>query len=249
MPVITFLGTASAVPNQDSENTHLVVSTAEDLILIDAPGNPVRRLEQAGFSPQALTGLILTHFHPDHVNGAPLLLMDLWLLGRRHPLPVYGLAEVLERLERNMALYDWETWPNFYPVQFLPVPADEMSLVLETNELIVQASRTQHMIPSLGLRFTSRRSGKWVAYSSDTAPCEQVLHLAQGAELLIHEAAGPANGHASAAQAGEIAQRAAVNRLLLIHYRANEAEQLLKDAQSTFSGTVGLAQDFQRFEF
>lgn len=249
MPVITILGTASAVSNQHHENTHLAVSTDQDLILIDAPGNPVRRLEEAGLSPAALTALILTHFHPDHVSGAPLLLMDLWLLGRRRPLPVFGLAGVLQRLEQNMALYEWETWPNFYPVQFLPIPESEMSLVLETDEVIVQASPVQHMIPCLGLRFTARRSGRAVAYSSDTAPCDQVVRLAQGAELLIHEAAGPANGHTSAAQAGEIAQRAGVRQLLLIHYRQSEAGHLLEQAQSTFRGPVGLALDFQRFEF
>jgi len=110
MPKITFLGTASAVPNADHQNTHLVIEGGEQVVLVDCPGNPFVRLNQAEIDPLSITDLILTHFHPDHVSGLPLLFMDLWLMKRKAPLAIYGLASVLDKCKKMMELYDWEDW-------------------------------------------------------------------------------------------------------------------------------------------
>ena len=95
-------------------------------------------------------------------------------------------------------------------------------------------------------------SGLVVAYSCDTAPCDSVARLAQGADLLIHEATGAVpGGHSSAAQAGEIATRAGAKRLCLIHYQVwggVDPGALIPEAQSTFAGPVGLVQDFMEFD-
>jgi ribonuclease Z len=106
------------------------------------------------------------------------------------------------------------------------------------------------MIPNIGLRIEFLQK-KVVAYSSDTEPCPAVIQLAQGAEVLIHEAAGNSPGHTSPAQAGEIAQEANVKSLYLIHYPAREArsESLIAEAASTFDGQVVLAEDFMKLEF
>ncbi len=105
MTTITFLGTANAVPNKDHQNTHFLVESNEHLLMVDCVGNPVVRLEQAGINPLDLTGLVLTHFHPDHVSGVPLLMLDLWLMGRNKPLPIFGLHDVIVRFEQMMSLF------------------------------------------------------------------------------------------------------------------------------------------------
>ena len=66
--------------------------------------------------------MILTHFHPDHVSGLPSLLLDMWLMGRKDPLTIYGLAYTLERMEKLMEAYDWASWPGFFPVEFCTHP-------------------------------------------------------------------------------------------------------------------------------
>ena len=106
---ITFLGTANAVPNKQQQNSHLIVELSGRKLLIDCVGTPVVRLQEAGINPLAITDLILTHFHPDHVSGVPLLLMDLWLLGRKESLAIYGNHDVLQRVDEMMGLFRWET--------------------------------------------------------------------------------------------------------------------------------------------
>ena len=75
MPKVIILGSSNAVPSKDHENTHLVIIGKERTILVDCVSNPVVRLEQAGVNFNDLTDIVITHFHPDHVSGVPLLWM------------------------------------------------------------------------------------------------------------------------------------------------------------------------------
>ncbi|MBU0510457.1 MAG: MBL fold metallo-hydrolase [Chloroflexi bacterium] len=251
MSKLIILGSANAIPDEKHENTHLVLAGEKCQLLIDCVGNPLVRLRQAGLDIDDLTGMILTHFHPDHVSGVPSLLMSLWLLGRRKPLIIYGLGHTLDRVEKVMGLYEWEDWPNFFPVTFCRLPAEEISLVMENDEFRIFSSPVRHLLPTIGVRIESLHTGKIMAYSCDTEPCSQVIKLAEGVDVLIHEAAGPSPGHSSAAQAGETAQRAQAKSLYLIHYPTGDfaSQSLVKDAQKKFPGNVELAEDFMELEF
>ena len=89
MQKVIILGSSNAVPSRDHENTHMAIIGNGRSILVDCVSNPVVRLEQAGVDFNELTDIIITHFHPDHVSGVPLLLMDMWLMGRTKPINIY----------------------------------------------------------------------------------------------------------------------------------------------------------------
>jgi ribonuclease Z len=199
----------------------------------------------------SLTDLILTHSHPDHVSGVPLLLMNMWLMGRHHPLNIYGLDHTLNRIEVMMGTYSWDEWPNFFPVVFYRLPANEKTLVLECEEFRIFSSPVRHLIPAIGLRMELKRYEKVVAYSCDTEPCAELVRLATGADVLIHEAAGGALGHTSAAEAGEVARQAEVGELYLIHYPTGKyaSGDLVAEAKRYFQGPVRLAEDFMTLDF
>lgn len=251
MTRLVFLGTANAVPNERQENTHLILIGQERTVLVDTSANPIVRLRQLGVDPLSLTDVILTHFHPDHVSGLPLLLLDSWLLGRTAPLQIYGLGYTLDRADQMMALYGWEHWPNFFPVNFVRLAEAELAPVLACAEFSISASPVRHIIPNIGLRVEFHASGQALAYSGDTEPAPEVIGLAHGVDVLIHEATGAEHGHSSAAQAGAIARQAEVGRLILVHYDAEAAaaQGLVELARSAFPGEVELAQDFQELQF
>ncbi len=248
MSKITFLGTASAVPNKFQQNTHFIVESNDHVILVDCTGNPVVRLEQAGIDPLSISDLFLTHFHPDHVSGVPLLLMDLWLMGRKKPLSIFGLTVVINRMEQMMQLFDWETWEELYPIEFHRLPNNEKMHIMNLADLQVFASAVDHMIPTMGFRMDL--SDGSLCYSSDTAPSDAVVRLAKGADILIHEATGAGIGHSSAEQAGEIGQKAGVPNLVLVHYSSlDDAEDLVTRARTCFSGDVLAAYDLMTISF
>lgn len=248
MAELIVLGTANSVPSADHANTHLAVRGEAGTILIDCVGTAVVRLERAGINLDDIQDIILTHFHPDHVSGLPLLLMNMWLLGRQSPLRIYGLNHCLRRVEDMMSSYQWENWPEFFKVSFHRLPESESELVLENQDVRIFSSPVHHLVPTIGLRLESANSGRQIAYSCDTEPCDEVARLAAGADVLIHEATGSSPGHTSAFQAGEIAARSEVGELLLIHYPVHPEvdPNLVADASERYQGPVAMAEDFMR---
>lgn len=250
MVKIVVLGSASAVPDEKHANTHFAIKSKNRLILVDCVGYPLVRMQQAGLDYEELTDLFLTHFHPDHISGVPSLLMNMWLLGHRKPLNIYGLRATLDRLEQLMDAYGWDEWPNFFPVTFNRLPEEQMTLAMDDADFRVFTSPVRHLVPTMGLRIEARKIDKALAYSCDTEPCIEVEELASEVDVLIHEATGEANGHSSAFQAGEVAQRANAKSLYLIHYssRNGNVETLVPDAKRSFSGKTILTKDFMEIQ-
>jgi ribonuclease Z len=247
---LIILGSSNAIPDAEHENTHMALVGRERTVLIDCVNNATVRLPKAGLEFDRVTDLILTHFHPDHVSGVPSLLMSMWLLGRKQPLTIYGLAYTLDRMEKLMEFYDWATWPHFFPVTFNRLPEIEMAPVMACDEFRIFASPVHHLVPNIGLRVEFPETGKVLTYSCDTEPCHEVVRLASGANILIHESSGATLGHTSAEQAAEIARQAEVGALYLIHYPTgkNDTSTLVPEAKRKFAGPVALAEDLMTIE-
>ncbi len=250
MPKLVVLGTSDAVPDENHDNTHLLLLGEQRRVLIDAASNPVMRLRRIGIEPNSITDIIMTHFHPDHVSGIPLLLMNMWLLGRDQLLNLYGLEHCVRLMEQFLDAFEWSRWLEF-PVEIKRLREMKMTPVLESSDFRITSFPVKHFVPTIGLRFEFPKSGKVLAYTCDTAPTANVVWLAQGADILLHEAAGASSGHSSAAQAGEMARLAGVKQLYLIHYPTGEfdSKSLVREAQGNFEGPVALAEDFMEFSF
>lgn len=249
MAKIIILGSAGGVPDVNHEGTHLAILSGDKTVLVDCAGNPLARMKQAGIELDSIDDLILTHFHPDHVYGVPMLIMGMWLLKRKKPLTVHGLKRTLSRLRQTMKLYDWENWPGFYSVNFHEIPARPGEKVLETPDIRIFSSPVVHLIPTIGLRIEFIPEKRSAAYSCDTEPCSSVMKLAQGVDVLIHESMGEGKGHTSPQQAGEIAAKSGAKQLYLIHYPVSiPGDEWIKRAGFAFSGPTTLAEDFMKIE-
>ncbi len=93
------------------------------------------------------------------------------------------------------------------------------------------------------------RAGRLVVYTGDTRPCESVVDVAEGADLLVHEATfseeekdrAQETDHSTAAQAAQVALAAKAKRLVLTHLSARYSaapEILLREAKEVFADTV-----------
>jgi len=252
MARIVILGSSNAVNDAQHDYTHfLLIGERDTPILVDAGSNPLGKIKDLGVDDEALQDIILTHFHPDHVSGVPNMMMHMWLLGRQAPMRFYGLHHCINRTEDMMSGYGWQEWPNFFPVAFHRVSDRNNAKVMENDDFRISAWPVDHFVPTIGLRIENKVTGNVLAYSCDTAPTPSLHELADGADMLLHEAAGAGPGHSSARQAGQLATEVGAKSLYLIHYEVWNAdpEPLVAEAEETYNGPVILCKDLDEFEF
>ncbi|MGE4439786.1 MBL fold metallo-hydrolase [Achromobacter sp.] len=151
-----------------------------------------------------------------------------------------------------------------------PAPPMEPFEVWRDARVTVSAILVPHglVYPNFAYRFDTA-SGS-VVFSGDTALSPNLVKLARGADILVHEAIDPAwvdhivgpkpwdarqqalarqllEAHATPQQAGEAATRAGVRKLVLSHLVPGDApaDHWLR-ARETFAGPVVLGQDLMR---
>lgn len=248
-----FLGTSGAVPSLRRDNTSLVFAGGDESVLVDCGGSPIQKLLLAAVNPQSVTRVVITHLHVDHSYGLPSLVRGLALMGRRSALRINCREEHAEPLRDLLRVFHILDRADLFPLLFEPVPALPRVAVGRTGPFTLTASPNAHgPMPNLALRVDAAGAPS-VVYSSDTEPCEAVVELARGADTLVHEATFAEGDtarhgvHSTARQAGEIAARAGVRRLILAHIdpRHHDATAALADeAQRSFDGEVEIAEEF-----
>jgi len=101
------------------------------------------------------------------------------------------------------------------------------------------------------------RKGLKITYGVDTRPCERVIELASGSDLLIHDGMFSSDaserareyGHSTVVEAAKIAKRSHSRNLALTHFSAIYADtsQLLAEAKAIFPKTI-VAEDLRSLE-
>lgn len=99
------------------------------------------------------------------------------------------------------------------------------------------------------------RPGRRLVISGDTRPCADVAALAEGADLLIHEATFLASdeelartaGHSTAAEAAQVARDGGVRHLCLNHLSSRyQPDAVAHEAEAVFTPTT-VTEDFDMF--
>jgi ribonuclease Z len=259
MPTLTVLGTAGAVSDGRRDNVSFVVTCNSFHVLCECGGSAAHKLAKVGTPYEALEDVIITHTHVDHFYGLPALIFSMRYRDQQRmaPLNIYcpepSIADIQTVLEA-FGLLDGK----FFPLLFHGIPLQERALVLENERVIITATPVAHApdVPTCGIKIHERISGKTIVYSSDTGPSENLIRLAQGADLLFHECAGLSKHpipplHSNAAQVGHIARQAGVKRLVLLHLDmvCNDApEAIIAEVWQEFPGDVSVASDFDEYE-
>lgn len=243
--MLTILGGGGWFPAYERQTACALLRDGESAVMIDAGSGVGRLIER----PELLDGIrrldiVLTHFHLDHIIG----LAYLPAIGVSAHTTVWGPGSLLYGIATG-ELLDRVSHEPFHPVPLADqeivvrdVPAGEFEL----GEFRIATRRQdRHSAPSLGLRF-----GDEFAWITDTAYDPGSESFATGCRLLAHEAwftqAAPRNAdiHSSSAQAAQVASKAEVEQLLLIHLPpfTRSVDAVLVEAEAGFPD-VRLAHD------
>lgn len=265
---ITFLGTGVAT-NEERYKTCIFVPLDEsNNLLLDVGGGTeiLTQFAKAKIDPVCVNHIFITHTHFDHCLGLPALLFYI-AVDRKEEMPeemrvysnkriIYDLKELL-RIAGAGVLNRWGEkliWVETKP--------ERLVKVTENCSLIAFPAKGRAELNEEDLSCLIKRSEfkKTILFTGDTAPNEYLEKHAQGVDVLIHEATltqeraqlAHRQGHSTARDAGELAQRAGVKRLILTHIHRKgfikDEKLLLEEAEKYFSGPVHLAHDLEAID-
>ncbi|MDD5698754.1 MAG: MBL fold metallo-hydrolase [Victivallaceae bacterium] len=237
---ITFIGTASCVPGKNEEVASFVVN---DHFLVDTGWCNVLKLEDSGIDVNRLEYLYLTHLHQDHYLGLPQLLFYLAIKKIQGTYPagrtfkIIGPSRHIEAVvEAAVRLLQINRFPSLrIKLEIIPLsPGKTYKSKTFSLETIPagHSSGDGNMEEAFISKFTERSTGKAFVFTGDTHYHPPVADFAKGLPVLIHDAC-----HTSAEAAAEVAQKAGVNKLFLIHAPSKEMDKIIKAARKIFPST------------
>jgi ribonuclease BN (tRNA processing enzyme) len=248
---LTVIGCSGSFAGPDSAASCYLVEADDGgrtwRILLDLGSGALGPLQRYA-SAEELDGVFFSHLHPDHC----LDLTGLYVVRKYHPkgplprIPVWGPAGVAGRMARA---YDLPEEPGMDGEFDFGEYADPVDL----GPFRVRTFPVAHPVPAYGFQVTA--DGRTLAYTGDTGLCPGLDDLASGADLLLAEASfrhgddNPDNLHLTGHQAGEVASRNSVPRLVVTHVPPwHRVEDMLTEARAAYDGDLAAAYPGATFE-
>jgi len=273
---LILLGTAGGprpLPNRAAASQVIVVNGAA--YVVDCGNGVARQMVLARVPLTSIHGVFITHQHSDHNADYGNLLWLGWTVGLLGKVNSYGPPPLKEmtRLFLEMNSYDIRTRmaeegrPSFFD-QIVPHEITQDGLVMQDENVKVSAALVDHgaVRPAFAYRFDC--PDRSIVISGDTRPSPNLVRLAQGADVLVHEVmylpaldeilrtapfaptmrAHMMSGHSTAEQVGRIAAEASVKTLVLSHFvpgaQPPVSDQMWLDAvKPYFSGNIVVGHD------
>jgi ribonuclease BN (tRNA processing enzyme) len=237
---LTVVGCSGSVPAADSSASSYLVQYDGFNLVLDLGQGSVGAL-QNHLELNAIDAIFLSHLHPDHCIDMTCLYVAR-RYGRDQPhalLPVHAPPGASDRLADAYGLDRVPGMSNTFSFH-------ESAMTTAIGPFRVRTALMEHPVTNYAVRLDTPTGS--LIYSGDTGPTDALAELADGADVLLCEASfvdgedNPPNLHLTGKQAGEVAERAEVGRLVLTHIPPwNKGETALSEARTTFSGESQLA--------
>lgn len=277
---VVLLGTGTPAPSLARQSSGYLVEIGDDRLVFDhGPGAHARLLE-SGRRAVDVTHAFFSHLHYDHCLDYPRLLVQRWDQGADRipellvfgPPPIAGMTsqligedgvfgpDIRARREHESSLDVFRarggTPPRKAPA---PIVAEiHAGDVVEGHGWKVTVGRAAHVQPYLEcLAFRIDAAEGSLCYSGDSGPCEALVELARGCDVLIHmnhyfSGREPSPSfHAACGNHRDnaaLAQRAGVKTLVLTHLTPEIddpqlRDQILREIREDYDGRVVWGED------
>jgi ribonuclease BN (tRNA processing enzyme) len=230
-------------PNRAAPSQVIVVNGVS--YVIDCGNGVARQMVLAKLKLASIRDVFLTHHHSDHNADYGNLLLLSWATDLVTRVDAYGPPPLVEMTRLFLALNDYDIRTRMAdegrpPLKDL-IAAHEITaggLVMQDENVKVTAALVDHppVEPAFAYRFDC--PDRSIVISGDTRPSQNLVKLAQGADVLVHEVmylpaleqliATEPNAktlrehllasHTTTEQVGRIATEAGVKTLVLSHF-------------------------------
>ena len=251
---VAVCGSSAPLPSASRAKACVAVFAGGKYWIVDTGPESTENLVLWGIPLSKIGGVLITHFHSDHIGDLGELQLQTWAGGRPAPLEVYGGPGVdslvagfnqAYRLDQGyrtdhhgeqvMPSASWGMVARTVELQGPPTAAkDRTGLVLVDGDLRITAIEVDHapIAPAYAYRFDYR--GRSVVVSGDVKYHPPLATASAGADILISEAISRTMT-ASLESAATSAQRdrtaAIMHDVQDYHISPEEAAQIANDAQ------------------
>lgn len=205
---VAVCGSSAPLPSPDRAKACVAVMAGGKFYLVDVGPESVENLMLWSLPLDRIGGVLITHFHSDHIGDLGELNLQTWAPGRPAPLPVYGgpgIEQVVAGFNQAYALDQGyrtahhtakvmppATWPMVAHPVAMPGAAspalDRTAVVLDDGALKITAIEVNHapVAPAYAYRFDYK--GRSVVVTGDMTAHQPLIKAAQGADVLVSEA-------------------------------------------------------------
>lgn len=250
---LTVLGCSGSVPGPDSPASGYLIE-AEGFRLVVDLGHGAFGALQHYVRPADVDAVVISHLHADHCIDLTAFIVSLRYGGEGYRakgpddrVQIIGVPGTRDRIE---AAYDPLTRKlSLHEIFNFTTPSAR-----EVGPFRMSYAAMCHPTPTNAVRI--EYNGKSLVYSGDTGECAELVELAKGADVLLCEASvGPDEElvpdlHLTGRQAGEHAEKAGVDQLIVTHVPPWNSRQVAADeAAAVFSGSVETAHPGAQYWF
>jgi ribonuclease BN (tRNA processing enzyme) len=230
-------------PNRSASAQVIVVNGVS--YVVDCGNGVARQFVLAKLKLASIRHVLLTHHHSDHNADYGNLLLLAWATDLAHRVDTWGPPPLVEMTRQFLALNDYDIRTRIADEGRPPLKdlifAHEISadgMVMQDENVKVTAALVEHppVTPAFAYRFDC--PDRSIVISGDTRPSKNLVRLAEGADVLVHEVmhlpsldaliASESNAktlrehllasHSTTEQVGRIATEAGVKTLVLSHF-------------------------------
>ena len=197
---VLFCGTSSPLPHPTRAKACVAVFAGGKFWVVDTGPGSWNTAALARIDGSKIGGVLLTHFHSDHIGDLGEWNLQTWVGGRPGPLPVYGGPGVERVVAGFSEAYALDTGYRIahHGADFIPEANERMEahavepgVIVDQDGLRITAFAVEHqpVSPAYGYRFDYR--GRSVVVSGDTAASAGLVAAAKDADVLAHEELTP----------------------------------------------------------
>lgn len=225
---LTILGSGSGNPSPIRSSSAYWLDVVGDGYLLDCGEGTARAILQNKLDAPSLRAVFITHTHPDHCSGLPMLLQMLHLADRHDALPIYVPTDkipVLSLMLQHMYLVPGRiSFPYVFKplsgepyederVNVLPFPTNHLQKYIEYAEPLGISCK------SFGLQI--KVSDRMLLYPSDIPTMADIPNILDETDLLLIEST-----HIHPHQVAKAAHEHRIPRVILTHVGSNREEQV-----------------------
>jgi len=240
---LILLGTAGGpTPKLNRAAPANAIVVGDELYVIDCGAGVARQMVLAGLKLRALRRIFITHHHSDHNADFGTLPLLAWASGLERPIDLYGpppLAQMTQQFEA-MSRVDTETREvdegrRPFAGMMRPHEVEHAGIVFVDGPVRVTATLVDHPLIKTALAYRFDCPDRSIVFSGDTTQSPNLVALAKGADVLVHEvmylpgvetlvADEPKlrrhllDSHSTCEQVGRAATAAGVKTLVLTHF-------------------------------